>query len=159
MIERTLILVKPDAVERGLVGEIINRFETVGLKIIGLKMVWVDKEFCRKHYAPHVDKPFYPGLEVFMTSGPVVAMVLEGIKAVAIARKFIGDTEPLRALPGTIRGDYAFHSYSYTDNKGIPIKNLVHASDSAENAKAEIELWFNNTELHKYSTVHDKHVL
>ncbi|MBI4739435.1 nucleoside-diphosphate kinase [Candidatus Woesearchaeota archaeon] len=159
MIERTLVLIKPDGVERALIGQIITRFENAGLKIVGMKMKWVDKEFSRKHYAAHVDKPFYKSLEAFIISGPVVAMVLEGIDAVEIVRKMVGPTEPKAAQPGTIRGDYAHHSYGYADKKGIAIKNLIHATGTKEEAKQEIALWFSKEELHSYATVHEKHTL
>lgn len=159
MIERTLVLIKPDGVERCLVGQILTRFENAGLKIVGMKMKWVDKEFSRKHYAAHVEKPFYKSLEAFIISGPVVAMVLEGIDAVEIVRKMVGPTEPKSAQPGTIRGDYAHHSYSYADKKGIAIKNLIHATGTKEEAKQEIALWFSKEELHSYATVHEKHTL
>ena len=157
MMERTLILIKPDGVERGLIGEILSGFERVGLKIIGMKMVWIDKEFSKKHYAAHVEKAFYKGLEAFIVSGPVVAMVLEGIEAVDLVRKLVGATEPKSSAPGTIRGDYAHHSYGYADKKGIAIKNLIHASGSKEDAKAEVGLWFSAKEMHSYATVHEKH--
>lgn len=159
MIERTLVLIKPDGVERALIGQIITRFENAGLKIVGMKMKWVDKEFSRKHYAVHVEKPFYKSLEAFIISGPVVAMVLEGINAVEVVRKMVGPTEPKAAQPGTIRGDYAHHSYGYADKKGIAIKNLIHATGTKEEAKQEIALWFSKEELHSYATVHEKHTL
>lgn len=158
MMERTLVVIKPDGVERGLVGEVISRFEKTGLKIVGMKQVWVDKEFSGKHYAEHISKPFYKGLEDFITAGPVVAFVLEGLHAVELVRKIVGATEPKSAQPGTIRGDYAHHSYSHADDKGIAIKNLIHASASVEEAKNEIALWFADKELHTYETVHEKHV-
>ena len=158
MMERTLVLIKPDGVERGLVGEILTRFEKVGLKIVGMKMQWVDKDFSKKHYAAHVSKPFYKGLEEFIISGPVIAMVREGLHAVELVRKMVGVTEPKSAAPGTIRGDYAHHSYQYTDKKGISIKNLIHASGSVEEAKVEVALWFGKNELHSYKTVHEVHV-
>jgi nucleoside-diphosphate kinase len=159
MIEKTLVLIKPDGVQRSLAGEIITRFEKVGLKIIGMKMVWVNREFAKKHYKAHVDKPFYAGLESMITEGPVIAIVLEGIHAVELVRKIVGPTEPKSALPGTIRGDYAHVSYSYADKKGIAIKNLVHASANNDEAKAEIEIWFKKEELHSYRTVHEVHTL
>ena len=158
MIERTLVLIKPDGVERSLIGEIISRFEKVGLKVSGMKMMWVDKEFSKKHYSAHIGKPFYGGLEKFITSGPVVAIVLEGLHAVELVRKMVGGTEPKSATPGTIRGDYAHHSYEYTDKKGIAIKNLIHASGTKEEAEPEISLWFSERELYKFSTVHEPHV-
>lgn len=159
MIERTLVLLKPDAVQRGLMGEVLTRFERVGLKTVGMKMVWVDKEMSKKHYAALVSKPFYKGLEDFIVSGPVVAIALEGLHAVELVRKMIGATEPKSSAPGTIRGDYAHHSYRYTDQKGIAIKNLIHASGTVEEAGVEVALWFTPQELHSYKTVHDVHVL
>ncbi|MBI5390102.1 nucleoside-diphosphate kinase [Candidatus Woesearchaeota archaeon] len=159
MIERTLVLIKPDGVQRSLTGELIQRFERVGLKIVGMKMAWVDKAFSQKHYAAHVKKPFYAGLEKMITEGPVIAMVFEGIHAVELVRKIVGPTEPRKAPPGTIRGDYAQHSYEYADKKGIAIKNLIHASGTKDEADVEVALWFKNNELHSYKTVHDVHVL
>ncbi len=156
--ERTLVLVKPDGVQRGLVGRVIQRFEEVGLKIVGMKMQWVDAEFARQHYKAHVEKPFYPGLEAMITEGPVVAFVLEGLHAVELVRKMVGSTEPKSANPGTIRGDFAHHSYSYTDAKGKSIKNLIHASGNIEEAEQEVAMWFSEKELHTYETVHEKHV-
>jgi nucleoside-diphosphate kinase len=158
MKERTLILVKPDGVQRAIIGEIITRFEKVGFKIVGMKMLWVDKNFSREHYKAHVDKPFYAGLEAMITEGPVVAMVLEGVHAVELVRKMVGGTEPKTAAPGTIRGDYAQHSYEFADAQGKAIKNLIHASGNIEEAKAEVELWFEKEELHTYKTVHEIHV-
>jgi len=159
MIERSLVLIKPDGVQRGLIGKIISRFEDAGLKLVGMKLVWVDKAFAKKHYAEHVEKPFYPGLEAMITMGPVLAMVLEGVHAIEIIRKMVGPTEPRAAPPGTIRGDFAHVSYKYADKKGISIKNLIHASDSEKTAKREIELWFSKEELHSYKTVHDVHII
>ena len=158
LIERTLVLLKPDTVQRSLAGNIITRFENAGLKIVGLKMVWVDSDFSKKHYSEHVEKKFYPGLEKFITEGPVIAIAIEGIKAVEIVRKMVGDTEPRKALPGTIRGDFAHHGYEYADKKGIAIKNLIHASDSKKSAEKELSLWFKKNELHSYKTVHEMHV-
>ncbi|NTV23310.1 MAG: nucleoside-diphosphate kinase [Nanoarchaeota archaeon] len=157
-LERTLVLLKPDAVERALIGTIITRFENVGLKIVGMKMVWVDADFSKKHYSDHVSKPFYKGLESFITAGPVIAMAIEGISSVDLVRKMVGATEPKKAVPGTIRGDYSQHSYEWADKKGIAIKNLIHASDSLENAQKELKLWFAPSELHSYKTVHEVHV-
>lgn len=159
MIERTLVLLKPDAVQRCVMGEIVARFERAGFKIVGCKMAWVDEEFSKKHYAEHVEKPFYPGLEAMITHGPVLALVLEGIQAVENIRKMVGETEPRAAKPGTIRGDYAHVSYGYADDKKIGVKNLIHASASASDAKKEIDLWFSPEELHSYRTVHDAHIL
>ncbi len=156
--ERSLVIIKPDGVQRGLVGEVITRFEKVGLKIIGMKMVWADAKFAKKHYAAHLQKKFYLALEAMITEGPVVAMVLEGVHAVEIVRKMVGATEPKAALPGTIRGDYAHVSYEYADKKGIAIKNLIHASGDAKEAEIEVKLWFSANELHSYETVFEKHV-
>ena len=155
--EKTLVLIKPDGVERALAGEILTRFEKVGLKIAGVKMVWVDKEFSQKHYSAHVEKPFYAGLENFITSGPVIALCLQGLHAVELVRKLVGPTEPKSAASGTIRGDYSHHSYAYTDQKGIAIKNLIHASGEIEEAEQEVALWFTPEELHDYNSVHEKH--
>jgi nucleoside-diphosphate kinase len=159
MIERTLVLLKPDCVQRGLIGEIISRFENVGIKMVGMKLVLVDKDFSKKHYKDHVEKKFYSGLEAMITEGPVVAMVLEGLHAIEAVRKMIGGTEPKTAQPGTIRGDYAHHSYEYTDKEGIAIKNLIHASGNEKDAEYEIKLWFKENELHSYKTVHEIHTL
>lgn len=158
MMEKSLILIKPDGVQRGIIGKILMRFEDAGLKFIGMKMVWVDKEFSKKHYSAHINKPFYVGLEKMITEGPVLAVAIEGIHAVEIIRKMVGGTEPKTALPGTIRGDFALHSYEYADSKGIAIKNLIHASGTKEEGKSEVALWFNKDELHTYKTVHEKHV-
>ena len=158
MMEKTLVLVKPDGVQRQLVGRIIQRFEDVGLKIIGMKMFWVDENFSKKHYSAHIDKAFYPGLQAMITEGPVLAFVLQGLHAVTQVRKMVGDTEPKSAKPGTIRGDFAHHSYEYADNQGKAVKNLIHASGNKEEAEAEIKLWFEKKELHDYKTVHEMHV-
>lgn len=136
-IERTLILIKPDGVARALVGEIIHRFERKGLRIVGLKCLRFDSALARRHYAQHVGKPFYAGLESFITSGPVVAMALEGHDAVANARALMGATYCHDALAGSIRGDYASQT----------TQNLVHGSDSPEHAAEELARFFNPDEL------------
>ena len=159
MIERTLVLVKPDGVQRSLIGDIISRFEQRGLKIVGMKMIWIDANFSKKHYSAHVGKKMYPLLEKFITSAPVVAMAIEGIHAVELVRKIVGTTEPKSAPIGTIRGDYAHVSYDYADEKKISVKNLVHASGNKEEADQEVALWFSETELYEYETSHDRHVL
>lgn len=136
-LQRTLVLLKPDALQRGLVGEILSRFERRGLKIVGMKLVRVDEALARRHYAAHEGKPFFPGLIRFITSSPVVALVLEGKDAVEVVRRTMGATDPAEASPGTIRGDY-----------GLDIgRNLVHGSDSEETAREEIALWFREEEL------------
>ena len=154
MIQRTLVLLKPDAVKRGIIGEIIMRFEKAGLKIVGMKMVWPDEELVSKHYsdiAKRKGEKVFKLLKEYLTiHGPVVAMVLEGVEAVDIVRKIVGETEPKKALPGTIRGDYCHVSVGYADKKEKAIYNIVHASGSEEEAKKEIELWFDQSEIHDY---------
>ncbi len=135
--ERTFLAVKPDGVQRQLVGEIIRRYETKGFKLVGLKLLQPTRELAEKHYAVHKERPFFAGLVDFITSGPVVAMVWEGDGVVASARKIIGATNPLTAEPGTIRGDYGA-------NIG---RNIIHGSDAIETAQTEIALWFKSEEL------------
>lgn len=159
MIERTFVMLKPDAVQRQLSGQILTRFENAGFKIVGLKMKWVDAEHSKKHYAEHAEKPFFKGLDEFIRAGPVVAFVLEGVNAIENVRKIVGSTEPKGAAPGTIRGDYAHVSYGYADEKGIGVKNLIHASADKKDADREIALWFTDAELHSYKSVHDAHIL
>jgi nucleoside-diphosphate kinase len=132
MMETTLVLVKPDAVERKLVGEILRRFEAKDLRIVGLRMLAFDTELARRHYRDHVEKAFYPPLEKFITSGPSVAVALQGEDAIAIVRKMMGATSPLEAAPGTIRGDFALSTR----------ENLVHGSDSPEAAQRELAIFF-----------------
>jgi len=158
MIESTFVAIKPDGVMRGLVGECLKRFENAGLKLVGMKMVWVDKDFSKKHYSDHIEKPFYKGLEEYIVSGPVVAMVLSGVSAIEAVRKIVGGTEPSKALPGTIRGDYAHHTYRYADASGKSVMNLIHASGNREDAEKEIALWFTKQELFKYKLNHEHHV-
>jgi nucleoside-diphosphate kinase len=134
-VERTFIMVKPDGVQRGLVGEIIARFERRGLKLVALKMMQVSDEFARQHYAVHEGKPFFAGLVKYITSAPVVAMVAEGTNAVLAVRQTVGATRPNEAAPGTIRADFALEIG----------RNLVHASDGPETAASEIALWFGDT--------------
>jgi nucleoside-diphosphate kinase len=139
--QRTLIVVKPDGVQRLLVGRILGRFEERGLRIVALKMLRPTRDLAEQHYAVHRGKPFYEGLLDFITSGPVVAAVLEGPNAIALARTMLGATRPEEAAPGTIRGDYALDTG----------QNLVHASDSPETATQEVALWFAPAELQEYS--------
>ncbi len=130
--EKSFIMIKPDGVQRGLVGDIISRFETKGFMLVGLKQMAVSRELAEAHYAVHKERPFFSGLVEYIISAPVVAMVWEGDGVIASARKLIGATNPLDAEPGTIRGDY-----------GITIgRNLIHGSDAPETAESEIELWF-----------------
>ena len=139
--ERTLFLVKPDGLQRGLVGEIISRLEGRGLKLVAMKLMRMEEDQARQHYGEHVDRPFFPGLVEFITSGPLVAMVWEADNAVEIVRGTIGGTDPVSSAPGTIRGDL-----------GVNIgRNLVHGSDSTESAQREISLFFSPQEILDYS--------
>src|SRR5580704_6146621 len=139
-VERTLILAKPDAVQRGLVGEIVRRFERRGLQLVGMKLLNVSTALAREHYKEHVGKPFFKGLVEYITSTPVLAMVVEGPSAVEVCRTAIGATNPVAATPGSIRGDYAIQVG----------RNLVHGSDSLKSAKREIKLFFRAAELVNY---------
>jgi len=139
--ERTLVVIKPDGVQRYLVGEILRRFEARGLKLVGLKMLVVDRDMAERHYAVHRGKFFYEGLVSYITSGPVVAMVLEGPEAIAAVRLMVGKTRPYESPPGSIRGDFALTG----------LRNLIHASDAPETAATEIALWFRPEELHDYA--------
>ncbi|KAB0239525.1 nucleoside-diphosphate kinase [Microcystis aeruginosa EAWAG127a] len=135
--ERTFLMIKPDGVQRNLVGEIIQRFEAKGFTLVGLKMMQVSSELAEKHYAVHKERPFFRSLVDFITSSPVVAMVWQGEGVIASARKIIGATNPLNAEPGTIRGDF-----------GISVgRNLIHGSDGPDTAKDEVSLWFSDAEL------------
>jgi nucleoside-diphosphate kinase len=147
--DRTLVLVKPDGVQRLLAGRIIARFEERGLKIVGLKLVDVDRGLAERHYAIHREKPFFRGLVDFITSSPLVAMVLEGPNAIVVVRAMVGATRPHEAAPGTIRGDFALET----------AQNLVHASDGAETAVSEIALWFAPDELVSYERDIDRWAL
>ncbi len=159
-IERTLILIKPDGVQRGLIGRITQRFEDAGMKVVGAKMVWIDENLGKKHYFDVGQRRGEKVLSLllkFMTTGPVMAYCLEGVNVVENVRKIVGSTEPKSALPGTIRGDFAHHSYGYMDAKESAIKNLIHASGNVEEAKYEVALWFKPEELNTYKTVHEIH--
>ena len=162
MMEQTLVLLKPDAVERGLIGRIIGRFETVGLKIIGMKMVWIDEKFALKHYTEDIAKRrgahVREWLSTYIVEGPVIAIAIEGLHAIEAVRKIVGSTEPKSAPAGTIRGDFALHSYSFADKKKKAIRNLIHASGDEKDAKYELNLWFDKKELHSYETVAEKHL-
>lgn len=158
--ERTLIVVKPDGVQRSLVGRVLQRFEDAGLKVVGMKMLWIDGNFAKKHYfdlAERRGEHVLKNMVDLMTEGPVVAAVLEGVEAVENVRRIVGATEPKSAAPGTIRGDFAHHSFSYTDEKQRGIRNLIHASGNVEEAKQEVKLWFEDSELHTYKTDQEKH--
>ncbi len=149
MTERTLVLIKPDGVQRLLVGRILARFEERGLKLVGLKLVRVDRSLAERHYAVHKGKPFFEGLLAFITSGPLVAMVLEGPLAIAVVRSMVGATRPAEAAPGTIRGDLALET----------AQNLIHASDGSETATTEVALWFTAAELLDYDREIDRWAL
>jgi len=181
MIERTLVLLKPDAVQRAIVGEILARFEKTGLKVIGMKMVHATKEIAGEHYADdeewleNVGKKSIAsyekkgitvkesakdiGLRIrqqlmdFISMSPAVAVCIEGHGAIEKVRAIVGATAPMNAMPGTIRGDYAFDSYGLADNLGRPLQNLIHASDAKEAAEREIKIWFKQEELHPYQRV------
>jgi len=145
-VERTLVIIKPDGVQRGLIGPIITRLERRGLKITAMKMIQMGYDLARKHYAIHEGKPFYEGLIEYITSGPVVVMVVEGKKAIEIVRRTMGATNPMEAAPGTIRADY-----------GLEIgRNLVHGSDGPETAAFEIPLFFNEDEILSYTRDTDR---
>lgn len=139
--ERTLIIAKPDAVQRGLIGQIVTRLEQKGLKLIGMKMVSLDETMLRSHYAEHIEKPFYAGLEQFMKSSPVVLMAWEGFECIESVRNIVGATNPRLAAPGSIRGDLAIGTG----------RNLIHASDSKESGEREVTNFFANTELFSYN--------
>jgi nucleoside-diphosphate kinase len=147
--ERTLVLVKPDGVQRLLTGRIISRFEERGLKLVGLKLMLVERDLAERHYDVHRERPFFPGLVDFITSSPVAAFVLEGPNAISVVRTMVGATRPNEAAPGTIRGDYALET----------AQNLIHASDGPETAAAEIALWFDAGELVAYEREIDRWAL
>ncbi|MBS3071856.1 nucleoside-diphosphate kinase [Candidatus Pacearchaeota archaeon] len=186
MTEKTLVLIKPDGVKKGIIGKILTRFEDTGLKIIAMKMIQADKKLAQNHYQldeewakklyerakktyeeqkkkleykdhMHMGKTIQERNMTFLTEGPVIALVLEAPHAIELIRKMIGHTEPRQALPGTIRGDFAStESYSISDSKSRSIRNLIHASDSVENASREISLWFSPKELYpNYKILHD----
>ena len=149
MSERTLVLIKPDGVQRALVGQLIERYEQRGLRICGLKMVHVDRRLAEQHYAIHRSKPFFGGLVEFIVSAPLIALAVEGPNAIAVCRAINGATRPEEAAPGSIRGDLALETG----------QNLVHASDSVETAQAELALWFAPAELFEYERDIDRWVL
>lgn len=149
MTERTLVLIKPDGVQRLLVGRILERYESRGLKLIGLKLVLVERALAERHYAIHSERPFFGSLVDFIVSAPLVAIALEGPDAIAIVRTINGATRPNQAAPGTVRGDFALET----------AQNLVHASDGPETAAAELAMWFDPGELHEYDRDIDRWVL
>jgi nucleoside-diphosphate kinase len=183
--EKTLVLIKPDGVQRGLVGEIISRFERVGLKLVAMKMVHASSEDVDRHYAlteewmmavytkakakyeaegkpfPFVDHKAYGGdikngLVTFLKSAPIVALVMEGEMAVSLVRKLVGATEPASSAPGTIRGDLSHDTYALSNGQNRPLRNLIHASGNLEEANNEMKIWFTDDELYKYEHVNDR---
>jgi len=157
--QRTLVLIKPEGVQRNLIGKVITRFEDAGLKIAGMKMVWADKEFASKHYTQDIaerrGEKVRKQLLDYIIEGPVIAMVIEGVNAIENVRKIVGGTEPKSAPPGTIRGDFAHVSFTYADQKNIAVKNIIHASGDEKDAKNEVALWFKDSEIHTYKTIQD----
>lgn len=161
--EQTLIILKPDALQRGIVGEIITRFERVGLKIVAAKILQPSEAHYYEHYetiGKMISRRGQAAFDVtlaFMQEGPVIAMVLEGVEAVSQVRKMVGTTEPKSAQPGTVRGDYSHISFAYANSKGMSIPNLIHASGDVDDAKREIAHWFQPAEIFEYDTVHEKY--
>ncbi len=158
-VEQTLVLLKPDAVARGLVGRILMRFEDALLKVVASKMVWMDADLTRRHYFDLEERfgsAVYAAMAEFMQSGPVLAMVLEGVDAVACTRKLVGPTYPDQAPPGTIRGDFAHMTQAYANARRIAVANLVHASGNADDAKHEISVWFAMDEIVEYPTAAER---
>lgn len=159
--ERTLIILKPDAVKRGIVGEILTRLERVGLKIVAMKMLQPDYDHYFHHYekiskmvSRRGQKAFEATLEI-MQEGPVIAAVLEGIEAISLVRKMVGETEPKSAAPGTIRGDYSHISFTHANSEGISTPNIIHASGNEDEAREEVAHWFSESEMFEYQTLHE----
>jgi nucleoside-diphosphate kinase len=158
-VERTLVLLKPDAIARGLAGRILTRFEDAALKIVGVKMKHMDADFTRKHYfdlEERAGSEIYNTTANFMQTAPVIALALEGVDAVAKVRKIIGSTFPDQAPPGTIRGDFAHQTKASSEVSGKAVMNLVHASGNSEEAKYEVDLWFGSAEQFNYQTLAEK---
>ena len=153
-------MLKPDALDRGIVGEIIRRFERAGIRIAGLKMLVSEKDTARRHYTDDLARRrgevVRERMVEMLISGPIIAIVLEGVEIVEVARKLVGETEPKKAAPGTIRGDFAHVSFKHADSKGIGVFNLIHASASKEEAEAEIGVWFKPEELVRHSPSYTK---
>jgi nucleoside-diphosphate kinase len=162
MIEKSLVLIKPDGVKRGLIGECLARFEKMGLKIIGMKMVWITKEFAEKHYydvKERYDQKILDNLTDYLKKGPVIAIVLEGVDAIENIRKIVGARPyPKECAPGTIRGDFAHISKEHANAANRPVGNLIHASSNQKDAEHEINLWFDKKELHSYKTMFEEHL-
>lgn len=158
-IERTLVLLKPDAVKRGLMGEVISRFEKSGMKIAAMKLKWADTSAAGEHYGEDITarrgEKVRQLLIDFITTGPILAMVIEGVNAVENVRMMVGSTEPKSAVPGTIRGDYSHISYARADATGKAVANIIHASAAPEEADKEIHIWFSEEEIYSYKTVYE----
>ena len=163
MIQRTLILLKPDTLDRGIVGEIITRFERVGAAMVGMKLLISKEDTAKLHYTDDLAKRRGEDIRnrmiEMLTSGPVIAVCLEGVEIVEIVRKMVGATEPKVAAPGTIRGDFAHVSYKHADEKGIGVFNLIHASDALETAEAEISVWFKPEELYSHKPSYTRYTI
>ena len=161
-IEQTLILIKPDAVQRGLSGEVIKRIERTGLKIVAMKMIWANEDFAKQHYFDvgerHGEEILKRSVE-YITEGPIIAICFQGVNAIGIVRKLVGSTYPNEALPGTIRGDFCHISKDYANKHKKKVGNLIHASANQEDAKKELKLWFSIDELHDYKRVDDMHLI
>lgn len=161
--QRTLVLLKPDALQRGIVGEVITRFERVGAKIVGMKLLISEKDTVQKHYTEDLAKRRGEHVRELMikmlTSGPIVAIALEGIDIVETVRKMVGATEPKAAAPGTIRGDYAHVSYGQADKSGLGVFNLIHASATPEEGIIELDVWFKSEELFDYKPLYTYHTI
>jgi len=162
-IERTLVLIKPDGIYRGLIGRILSRFEDAGMKIIAMKLQQVDEAQALKHYTEDIairrGEKVRELLVDFLKAGTVLALVIEGVNVIENVRKMVGSTEPKSAAPGTIRGDFAHVSFSYADANEKVVENLIHASSDEKDAEHEIWLWFNQNEICEYKTVHEVHTL
>lgn len=162
MVKQTLVLIKPDGVKRGLIGEIIKRFEQRGLKIVGLKMIHVDKDFASKHYTEEIARKHGENIRNYLldyiSSGPIIAIAVEGINAIAHVRKIIGSTYPAEAEIGTIRGDFAHATKDYTNKSTKALSNLIHASENEEEAKKELSLWFSINEKYNYKLSAEEHL-
>ena len=161
-LQQTLVLVKPDGVARGLTGEVIKRFEQRGLKLVALKLVHINMDRAKQHYTDDITQRRGEKVRTmlldFITEGPVVAMIVEGVDAIENVRKLVGATESKSALPGTIRGDYTHVSYAHADEKEIPVRNVIHASGDEKDAKHEVALWFSIDELCDYKRTDEAHV-
>ena len=160
-LNRTLVLLKPDSVERALMGRVINRFEEAGFKIVAMKMVKADPSTVGKHYDEDLARRRGEHIRQynidFISSGPVLAMVIEGVNAIENVRKLCGTTEPKSSPPGTIRGDFSHVSYGYCDDEKMVVKNVIHASENEEFAEKEIKIWFKDDEIVDYTNVHERH--